>query len=166
MDRSELSEAIIHELSALFEAEVRAAGRTLLAADLDGMEQRVQQLSRRVCGALRERVLAVQAQAPVARPPCPACGGLLRLVEQARRRHLHGLTGDVTLRRSTYVCTRAECRRGCAPLDDQLGPGASTLTRRLARVACRAGSTTRWRRPQRTWRRSWASPYPARRCGG
>jgi hypothetical protein len=47
MDRSELSEAIIQDVSALFAAEV-AAGPALLAADLDGMEQRVQQMSRRV----------------------------------------------------------------------------------------------------------------------
>src|SRR5919201_3642765 len=142
MDRSELSEIIVHELGALFEAEVRAAGPALLAADLDGMEQRVQQLSRRVCGALLERVLAVRAQAPAARPPCPACGGLLRLVERARGRHLQGLTGDVTLHRPTYVCTRTECGQGYAPLDAELGLGAPTLTPRLARVACRAGSPT------------------------
>jgi Uncharacterised protein family (UPF0236) len=142
MDRSELSEAIIHELGALFEAEVRAAGPALLAADLDGMEQRVQQLSRRVCGALIERVLAVRAEAPAARPPCPACGGLLRLVERARGRHLQGLTGDVTLRRPTYVCTRTQCGRGYAPLDAELGLGTATLTPRLARVACRAGITS------------------------
>jgi hypothetical protein len=142
MDRSELSETIVHEVSALFAAEVRAAGPALLVADLDGMEQRVQQLSRRVCGALLERVLAVRAQAPAVRPPCPACGGLLRLVEQARGRHLQGLTGDVTLRRPTYVCTRTDCGQGYAPLDAELGLGAPTLTPRLARVACRAGSTT------------------------
>jgi hypothetical protein len=142
MDRGELSETIVHELGALFEAEVRAAGPALLAADLDGMEQRVQQLSRRVCGALLERVVAVRASAPAARPPCPACGGLLRLVERARARHLQGLTGDMTLRRTTYVCTRTECGQGHAPLDGELGLGAPTLTPRLARVACRAGITT------------------------
>jgi|SRR5947209_1016452 len=96
MDRRELSEAIIHDLSALFEAQVRAAGPAVLAADLDGMEQRVQQLSRRGWGALLERVVAVRAPAPAARPPCPACGGLLRLGERARERHVPGLTGDGT----------------------------------------------------------------------
>jgi hypothetical protein len=142
MDRSELSEAIIHDPSALFAAEVRAAGPALGAADLHGMEQRVPQMSRRVCGALLERVLAVWAQAPATRPPCPTCGGLLRLVDQTRGRHLQGLTGDVMLQRPTYVCTRTDCGRGYAPLDEQLGLGAPTLTPRLARVACRAGSTT------------------------
>src|SRR2546423_1904323 len=83
MDRGELSETIVHELSALFAAGGRAAGAAVGGADLDGMEQRVQQLSRRVCGALLERVLAVRAQAPAARPPCPACGGLLRPAQGA-----------------------------------------------------------------------------------
>ena len=73
-------------------AKVYAAGPALLAADLDGMEQRVRPLSRRVCGALLERVLAVRAEAPAARPPCSARGELLRLVERARGRHLQGLT--------------------------------------------------------------------------
>jgi hypothetical protein len=84
MERGELSKTIVHDLSARFAAEVRAAGPALVATDLDGMEQRVQQLSRRVCGALLERVVAVRAQAPAAPPPCPTCGGLLRLVKRAR----------------------------------------------------------------------------------
>jgi hypothetical protein len=48
----------------------------------------------------------------------------------------------MTLRRPTYVCPRTACGQGYAPLDDQLGLGAPTLTPRLARVACRAGITT------------------------
>lgn len=74
IDRGELSEAIIHELSALFEVEVRAAGPALLAADLDEMERRMQQLSRRVCGALLERVAAVRARGRPARPAGACCG--------------------------------------------------------------------------------------------
>jgi hypothetical protein len=46
MDRGERSETIVHDLGALFEVDVRAAGPALLAADLDGMEPRVQQGSR------------------------------------------------------------------------------------------------------------------------
>jgi len=141
MDRTELSEAIIQELSAIVMEELRAAGPELLTADLDGMETRLQALSRRVCGATMERVLAVRAVPRGERPPCPACGGLLRLVEQARRRDLQGLTGDATLVRPTYVCTRADCGRGHAPLDAELGLGAETLMPRLARVVCRAGIT-------------------------
>jgi len=141
MDRTELSEAIIQEVSDIVAEELRAAGPELLTADLDGIETRLQAVSRRVCGATMERVLAVRAVPRGERPPCPACGGLLRLVEQARRRDLQGLTGDATLVRPTYVCTRADCGRGHAPLDAELGLGAETLMPRLARVVCRAGIT-------------------------
>jgi len=141
MDRTELSEAIIQEVSAIVAEELRAAGPDLLTADLDGIETRLQAVSRRVCGATLERVLAVRAVPRGERPPCPAWGGLLRLVEQARRRDLQGLTGDATLVRPVYVCTRADCGRGHAPLDAELGLGAETLMPRLARVVCRAGIT-------------------------
>jgi hypothetical protein len=141
MDRGELSEAIIQELAAIWADELRAAAPELLTADLDGIEARLQQVNRKVCGATLERVLAVRAVPRGERPPCPTCGGLLRLVDQARARHLQGLTGEATLRRPTYVCTRVECGRGHAPLDAELGLGAETLMPRLARVVCRAGST-------------------------
>jgi len=141
MDRDELSEAIIQELRDMFEEELRAAGPALLTADLDGIEGRLQALSRRVCGATLERVLATRAIPRGERPPCPACGGLLRLVDRARERHLQGLTGDATLVRPTYVCARADCGRGHAPVDAELGLGAETLMPRLARVVCRAGLT-------------------------
>ncbi len=141
MDRADLSDAIIQELGALFEEELRAAGPALLTVDLDGMEARLQAVSRRVCGAVLARVLAVRAVPRGERPPCPACGGLLRLVDRARGRDLQGLTGDATLARPTYVCTRADCGRGYAPLDADLGLGAETLMPRLARVVCRAGIT-------------------------
>lgn len=141
MDREDLSEAIIQEVSAIVAEDVRAAGPELLTADLDGMEARLQQLSRRVCGATLERVLAVRAVPRGERPPCPTCGGLLRLVDGARGRDLQGLTGDATLVRPVYVCTRADCGRGHAPLDTDLGWGAETLMPRLARVVCRAGIT-------------------------
>jgi len=139
MDRDELSEAIIQELSEIVATELRAAGPELLRADLDGMEARLQQLSRRMCGATRERVLAVRAVPRGERPPCPGCGGLLRLVDRARARQVQGLTGDATLVRPPYVCTRADCGQGYAPLDAERGVGAETLMPRQARVACRAG---------------------------
>ncbi len=141
MDREDLSEAIIQEVSAIVAEELRAAGPELLTADLDGMEARLQAMSRRVCGATLERVLAVRAVPRGERPPCPTCGGLLRLVDGARGRDLQGLTGDATLVRPTYVCTRTDCGRGHAPLDAEVGLGAETLMPRLARVVCRAGIT-------------------------
>jgi hypothetical protein len=141
VDRTALSEAIIQELGDLFRAELRAAGPEVLTADLDGIEARLQAVSRRVCGATLERVLAVRAVPQGERPPCPACGGLLRLVDQARARQLQGLTGDATLIRPTYVCTRADCGLGHAPVDAELGLGTETLMPRLARVVCRAGIT-------------------------
>jgi len=141
MDSTELSEAIIQDVGAIVVEELRAAGPELLTADLDGIEARLQVVSRRVCGATLERVLAARAVPRGERPPCPACGGLRRLVEQARGRDLQGLTGDATLVRPTYVCTRADCGRGHAPLDAELGLGAETLMPRLARVVCRAGIT-------------------------
>ncbi|MDQ6746859.1 MAG: ISKra4 family transposase [Candidatus Dormibacteraeota bacterium] len=141
MDRVDLSETIIQDVSAIVAEELRAAGPELLTADLDGMEARLQQMSRRVCGATLERVLAVRAVPRGERPPCPTCGGVLRLVDGARGRDLQGLTGDATLVRPTYVCTRADCGRGHAPLDAELGLGAETLMPRLARVVCRAGIT-------------------------
>jgi len=141
MDRTELSEAIIQEVSVIVAEELRAAGPELLTADLDGVEARLQAVSRRVCGATMERVLAARAVPRGARPPCPSCGGLLRLVDGARGRDLQGLTGDATLVRPAYVCTRTDCGRGYAPLDAELGLGAETLMPRLARVVCRAGIT-------------------------
>jgi len=141
MDRDELSAAIIRDVGEIVAEELRAAGPELLTADLDGVKARLQRLSRRVCGATLERVLAVRAVPRGERPPCPACGGLLRLVDQARGRQVQGLTGDATLVRPTYICTRADCGRGHAPLDAELGLGAEALMPRLARVVCRAGIT-------------------------
>src|SRR5205085_11508957 len=89
-------EACLDDWGGLVGAQVRGAGPAGLAAELDGMGRGVQRLGRRGWGALLERVVAVRAPAPAARPPCPACGGLLRLGERARERHVPGLTGDGT----------------------------------------------------------------------
>jgi len=72
MDRADLSEAIIQELSAMMAEELRAVGPELLTADLAGIETRLQAVSRRVCEATLERVLAVRAVPRGERPPCPA----------------------------------------------------------------------------------------------
>jgi len=115
MDRTELSEAIIQELGEILAEELRAAGPELLTADLDGMEMRLQALSRRVCGATLERVLAVRAIPQGERPPCPACGGLLQLVEQARGRDLQGGILHIPPKRCIKGISRAfgvsECLR-------------------------------------------------------
>ena len=76
MDRAELSEAIIQELGDILEQELRVAAPELLTADLDGIEACLQQVSRRVCGAALERVLAMRAAPRGERAPCTACGGL------------------------------------------------------------------------------------------
>jgi hypothetical protein len=140
MDRGKLSEAIIQELGSVFMSAVQEAAPELLTADLDGIERRLQAVSRQVFGRVLEQIVAVRATQPGAWPPCPACGGLLRLVERTRRRQVQGLVGDATLQRPTYVCTR--CRAGHAPLDAELGLGPGALSPALARVACRAGIET------------------------
>jgi len=73
MDRTELSEAIIQEVGDILAEELRAARSELLTVDLDGMEERLQGVSRRVCGATMERVLAVWA----------GCGGNGRRAQAA-----------------------------------------------------------------------------------
>jgi hypothetical protein len=75
VDRVELFEAIIQELSTILAEELRAAGPELLRADLDGIEARLQAVSRRVCGATLERVLSVRAVPRGECPPCPTRGG-------------------------------------------------------------------------------------------
>jgi hypothetical protein len=140
MDRAELSEASIQELGAVFMAAVQESMPELLTADLDGIERRLQAVSRQVFGRVLEQVVAVRAGPPHERPPCPACGGLLRLVDRARSRQVQGLVGDATVQRPTYVCSR--CGQGHVPLDTALGLGQGALTPALARVACRAGLET------------------------
>ncbi len=133
MDRGELSAAMIQDLGQVFAQALGEAATTLATADLDGIERRLQAVGRQVLG----QVVAARAALPQERPPCPACGGRLRLVAQARRRDLQGLVGDYTLRRSTYHCDG--CGQGHAPLDAELGLGAGALSPGLARVVCRGG---------------------------
>jgi len=137
MDRGELSAAMIQDLGQVFAQALGEAAPTLATADLDGIERWLQAVGRRVLGQVVEQALAARAALPRERPPCPACGGRLRLVEQARRRDLQGLVGDYTLRRSTYSCYG--CGQGHAPLDVEVGLGAGALSPGLARVVCRGG---------------------------
>jgi hypothetical protein len=134
MDRGKLSEAIIQELGTVFMSAVQEAAPELLTADLDGIERRLQAVARQVFGRVLEQIVAVRATQPGARPPCPACGGLLRLVERTRRRQGQGLVGDATLQRPTYVCTR--CRAGHVPLDAEFRGAHPLFPPRLTALAC------------------------------
>jgi hypothetical protein len=138
MDRAELSEAIEEELSEVFVMGLRRAGPELMAADLDGIEQQLQAMSRRVMGRVVEAVVtATGAGQPSEQPACGTCRGKMRLVDRARPRALQGLVGDYRVRRAYVVCDR--CGHGCAPLDERLGLGPGALSPGLARVGCRIG---------------------------
>lgn len=128
---------MIQERGQVFAQALSEAVPTLARADVDGIERRLQAVGRQVGGQVIEQVRAARAALPRERPPCPACGGRLRLVERARRRDLQGLVGDDTPRRSTYSCDG--CGQGHAPLDAELGLGAGALSPGLARVVCRGG---------------------------
>jgi hypothetical protein len=138
MDSANLSEAIVQELSDYFAHALREAGPALLTADLDAMERQVQDLGRRVLARVVEQTVATVAAAPPLSPPvCPRCQAPLRLVDEARERHLQGLVGEYRLVRAYWHC--AACHRGLAPLDEVLGVGPGALSPGLARVACRLG---------------------------
>jgi hypothetical protein len=138
VDRAELSEAIVEELGQVFVTELRRNGPELMAADLDGIERQLQELSRRVMGQVVEAVVtAMAAGQPVERPACGTCQGRMRLVDRARPRALQGLVGDYRVRRAYFVCD--PCGHGLAPLDERLGLGPGALSPGLARVACRVG---------------------------
>ena len=136
MDRADLSAAIIQEMGAVFMAALAEAWPALLVSDLAGMEQRLRQVGRAVFGPVVERVAAAQG-AGLERGACPACGGRLQRVDQARRRTLQGLVGDYTLYRAYYQC--GACKQGHAPLDARLGLGTGSLSPGLLRVVCREG---------------------------
>jgi hypothetical protein len=138
MDRADLSEAIVRELGELFVSELVQAGPELVAADLDGIEQGLQRLSRRVLGRVVEAVVTtIAAGQAVARPICGPCQQTMRVVDPARPRALQGLVGEYRVRRAYFVCDR--CGHGAAPLDERLGLGPGALSPGLARVACRVG---------------------------
>ncbi len=138
MDNPSLSAAIVAEWGAALERAVEEAAATLLTADRDGIEQQLQDLSRRVLGPVVEQPVALRATAqPVEAPACPQCGAALRLVDSARDRHLQGLVGEYRLVRAYWPC--APCGQGAAPLDAALGIGPGALSPGLSRVACRLG---------------------------
>lgn len=138
MDRAELSEAIVEELGELFVRELVQAGPELVTSDLDGIERRLQEVSRRVWGRVVEAVVTtIAAGSSGERPSCEPCHQVMRTVDPARSRALQGLVGDYRVRRAYFVCDR--CGHGVAPLDERLGLGPGALSPGLARVACRVG---------------------------
>ena len=138
MDRTGLSDAIVEELGELFVGELRRVGSELVAADLDGIEQQLQAVSRRVLGRVVEAVVTTIAAGQASeRPRCGSCQQPMRLVDRARPRALQGLVGDYRVRRAYVACDR--CGHGVAPLDARLGLGPGALSPGLARVVCRVG---------------------------
>lgn len=138
MDRTELSAAIIDELGQLFVDTLRRNAAKLSESDLDGIEQRLQEMARTVFGPVVEgAVAAIAAAHSGERPDCSVCQRPMRLVDYQRKRELQGLVGDYKIRRAYFFCDR--CQQGLAPLDQRLGIGAGALSPGLERVACRLG---------------------------
>ena len=138
MDRAELSAAIIDELGQLFVDTLKANTAALLESDLDGIERRLQDVSRTVFGRVVEHTIAaIAASQLVEQPHCSACHQPMRLVDKKRSRSLQGLVGDYNIDRPYFVCDH--CHQGIAPLDVRVGIGAGMLSPGLERVACRLG---------------------------
>lgn len=138
MDRATLSDAIIDELGQLLAASLRQNAAELLASDLDGIEQRLQEMMRGVLGrVVEEIVVAISTAHSTGRPNCPGCERPMRPVDYARPRNLQGLVGDYRIVRAYFYC--AHCKLGLSPLDEHLGLGAGALSAGLERVACRLG---------------------------
>jgi hypothetical protein len=116
MDRAELSAAIIAELGQLFVDTLRRDAQELLASDpslrsgqaFDGLEQRLQAVSRTVLGRVVEQAIAAIAAVHAdERPNCQECHQPMRLVDSERPRSLQGLVGDYAIRRPYYLCDRS-----------------------------------------------------------
>ncbi len=138
MDRPRLSAAIIDELAQLFATALQENAAQLVASDLDGIEQRLQEMARTVFGpVVEETVRAIATAYANERPDCPQCHQPMRLVDSTRPRTLQGLVGDYRLARPYFVCDH--CHKGCAPLDERLGLGTGALSPGLQRVASRLG---------------------------
>lgn len=138
VDRADLSEAIVRELGEQLARELRLAGPDLVAADLDGIERRLQDVGRRVLGRVVEAVVATIGVGQAGeRPNCGRCQQPMRMVDTARPRTLQGLVGDYRVQRTYFGCD--PCGHGIAPLDARLGIGPGALSPGLARVVCRVG---------------------------
>ena len=138
MDRPELSAAVIDQLGQLFVSVLKDNAAKLVESDLDGIEQRLQDMERTVFGRVVEQTVAVAAAAHSRdQPICMRCHQPMRLIDYKRPRSLQGLVGDYTIVRPYFVCD--SCHQGAAPLDEHLGIGAGALSPGLERVACRLG---------------------------
>lgn len=138
MDRAELSPSIIQEMGELFVQELSRVAPGLVKGDLDGIEQGLQGLGRRVLGRVAEETIAaIEAGQGKEAVRCPLCHQPMRLVDEARPRFLQGLVGDYQLVRAYFYCDR--CPKGHVPLDERLGIGPGGFSPGLARVACRLG---------------------------
>ncbi|GAC1402876.1 MAG: hypothetical protein NVSMB65_19850 [Chloroflexota bacterium] len=138
MDGTVLRQAVIEELGALFMTALEGAQATWGTADLGGIEQGVQALSRAVCGRVVEQVWAARVAAlPVEALCCGACGRPAQVVDAARERHLQGLGGDYVVQRPYGYCR--PCGQGVAPVDAALGLGPGALSPGLLQAVCRGG---------------------------
>ena len=138
MDRGKLSAAIVAELAKLFSETLERNVPKLLGSDLDGIEQRLQEIARSVFGPVVEQVIqAIVQSSSDERPRCRSCHQSMRLVDSRRKRNLQGLVGDYAISRPYFVCER--CHTSACPLDERLGLGQGEWSPGLTRVVCRLG---------------------------
>src|SRR3990170_4398999 len=103
MDRPRLSAAIIDELVQLFADTLDRNAEHLLAQDLDGIEQSVQDMARIVFGPVVEKaIMAIAATLPDQPPDCPQCHRPMRPVDYTRPRTLQGLVGEYRIVRPYF----------------------------------------------------------------